>query len=77
MGTAPCPPISALGGFAGRKRTALLCVGALLATSALILTIGLAATTRTENVAVGGYYPGLIVSVTGLGWAALPEPVGP
>lgn len=29
--------------------------------SVFILTIGLAATTRTENVSVGGYYPGIIV----------------
>lgn len=37
-------------------------MGSLLLVSALILTIGLAATTRTENVTVGGYYPGIIVS---------------
>ncbi|XP_055985236.1 transmembrane protein 255B [Sorex fumeus] len=49
------------GGFAGRKKTALWSVLALLAVSTLILTIGLAATTRTENVSVGGYYPGIIL----------------
>lgn len=37
-------------------------MGSLLVVSVLILTIGLAATTRTENVTVGGYYPGIIVS---------------
>lgn len=37
-------------------------MGSLLVMSASILTIGLAATTRTENVTVGGYYPGIIVS---------------
>lgn len=37
-------------------------MGSLLLVSTLILTIGLAATTRTENVTVGGYYPGIIVS---------------
>nr|XP_034491837.1 transmembrane protein 255B [Marmota flaviventris] len=48
-------------GFARRKRTSLWFVGSLLLVSALILTIGLAATTRTENVTVGGYYPGIIL----------------
>lgn len=38
-------------------------MGSLLVASVCILTIGLAATTRTENVTVGGYYPGVIVSV--------------
>lgn len=45
-----------------RKKTSLWFVGSLLATSIFILTVGLAATTRTENVTVGGYYPGIIVS---------------
>lgn len=31
--------------------------------STFILTLGLTANTRTENVAVGGYYPGIVVSV--------------
>ncbi|KAM5147257.1 transmembrane protein 255B-like isoform 2-T2 [Callospermophilus lateralis] len=48
-------------GFARRKRTSLWSVGSLFLVSALILTIGLAATTRTENVTVGGYYPGIIL----------------
>ncbi|XP_023571010.1 transmembrane protein 255B isoform X7 [Octodon degus] len=48
-------------GFSRRKRTSLWFVGSLLLVSVLILTIGLAATTRTENVTVGGYYPGVIL----------------
>lgn len=34
----------------------------LLVVSVLILIFGLAATTRTQNITVGGYYPGVIVS---------------
>ncbi|XP_071467770.1 transmembrane protein 255B isoform X4 [Marmota flaviventris] len=64
MPSAPAPgPLALLDtteGFARRKRTSLWFVGSLLLVSALILTIGLAATTRTENVTVGGYYPGII-----------------
>lgn len=37
----------------------------LLMVSVLILIFGLAATTRTQNITVGGYYPGAIVSVKG------------
>uniref|UniRef100_A0A8C4MWE4 Transmembrane protein 255B n=1 Tax=Equus asinus asinus TaxID=83772 RepID=A0A8C4MWE4_EQUAS len=48
--------------FERRKKTSLWFVGSLLVVSVLILTIGLSATTRTENVTVGGYYPGIIVS---------------
>lgn len=33
----------------------------LLIVSVLILIFGLAATTRTQNITVGGYYPGVIV----------------
>ncbi|XP_053420114.1 transmembrane protein 255B isoform X2 [Nycticebus coucang] len=47
--------------FAGRKKTSLWFVGSLLAVSIFILIVGLAATTRTENVTVGGYYPGIIL----------------
>ncbi|XP_071467768.1 transmembrane protein 255B isoform X2 [Marmota flaviventris] len=65
MPSAPAPgPLALLDtteGFARRKRTSLWFVGSLLLVSALILTIGLAATTRTENVTVGGYYPGIIL----------------
>jgi hypothetical protein len=55
-------PLVLTEGFARRKKTSLWFVGSLLLVSILILTIGLAATTRTENVTVGGYYPGIIVS---------------
>ncbi|XP_064217956.1 transmembrane protein 255B [Aotus nancymaae] len=48
-------------GLARRKKTSLWFVGSLLLVSVLIVTIGLAATTRTENVTVGGYYPGIIL----------------
>ncbi|NXX68248.1 T255B protein, partial [Spizella passerina] len=49
------------GQFAKRKRTSLWFTVALLVVSVFILTIGLAATTRTENVTVGGYYPGIVL----------------
>ncbi|XP_006884023.1 PREDICTED: transmembrane protein 255B [Elephantulus edwardii] len=48
-------------GFAKRKKTSLWFAISLLLVSIFILTIGLAATTRTENVTVGGYYPGIIL----------------
>ncbi|XP_007537515.2 transmembrane protein 255B [Erinaceus europaeus] len=48
-------------GFTRRKRTSLCFAGALLAQSLLTLAIGLAATTRVENVSVGGYHPGIIL----------------
>ncbi|XP_052607678.1 transmembrane protein 255B isoform X2 [Peromyscus californicus insignis] len=48
-------------GFGRRRKISLWFVGSLLLVSTLILTIGLAATTRTENVTVGGYYPGIIL----------------
>ncbi|KAM6177903.1 transmembrane protein 255B isoform 2-T2 [Rhynchocyon petersi] len=48
-------------GFAKRKKTSLWFAISLLVASIFILTIGLAATTRTENVTVGGYYPGIIL----------------
>ncbi|XP_042724010.1 transmembrane protein 255B isoform X2 [Lagopus leucura] len=47
--------------FAKRKKTSLWFTVSLLVVSIFILTIGLAATTRTENVTVGGYYPGIIL----------------
>uniref|UniRef100_A0A670XZH4 Transmembrane protein 255B n=1 Tax=Pseudonaja textilis TaxID=8673 RepID=A0A670XZH4_PSETE len=49
------------GHFTKRKKTSLWFTVALLVVSIFILTIGLAATTRTENVTVGGYYPGIII----------------
>ncbi|XP_069904633.1 transmembrane protein 255B isoform X3 [Oryctolagus cuniculus] len=64
----PAPPVpgpmallETTEGFEKRKRTALWFVGSLLGMSILILIVGLAATTRTENVTVGGYYPGIIL----------------
>lgn len=58
----PPPPPLFTGQFAKRKKTSLWFTVSLLVVSIFILTIGLAATTRTENVTVGGYYPGIIVS---------------
>ncbi|XP_073877653.1 transmembrane protein 255B isoform X3 [Macaca fascicularis] len=59
----PGPPglLDAAEGLSRRKKTSLWFVGSLLLVSVLIVTVGLAATTRTENVAVGGYYPGVIL----------------
>ncbi|XP_048712086.2 transmembrane protein 255B isoform X2 [Caretta caretta] len=64
----PAPPVAAplavldpTGQFAKRKKTSLWLTVSLLVVSVFVLTIGLAATTRTENVTVGGYYPGIIV----------------
>lgn len=56
-----------LGSFNRRKRNSLYVTVTLLIVSVLILTVGLAATTRTQNVTVGGYYPGVIVSIALLG----------
>lgn len=52
-----------LGTFKRRKRKSIVVTGMLLVVSVLILVFGLAATTRTQNITVGGYYPGVIVSV--------------
>ncbi|XP_065531839.1 transmembrane protein 255B isoform X3 [Lathamus discolor] len=52
---------SSAGQFAKRKKTSLWFTVSLLVVSVFILTIGLAATTRTENVTVGGYYPGIVL----------------
>ncbi|XP_037231618.1 transmembrane protein 255B isoform X3 [Falco naumanni] len=67
----PPPPAPAVSGplalldpagqFAKRKKTSLWFTVSLLVVSVFILTIGLAATTRTENVTVGGYYPGIVL----------------
>ncbi|XP_069060735.1 transmembrane protein 255B [Pleurodeles waltl] len=63
------PPLSegaaslgAEGNFTKRKRKSLWFAISLLVVSVFILTIGLAATTRTSNVTVGGYYPGIILA---------------
>lgn len=50
------------GSFKKRKRKSIIVTGMLLVVSVLILVFGLAATTRTQNITVGGYYPGVIVS---------------
>ncbi|KAK2083768.1 hypothetical protein P7K49_039004 [Saguinus oedipus] len=50
-----------LGAFNRRKRNSIYVTVTLLIVSVLILTVGLAATTRTQNVTVGGYYPGVIL----------------
>ncbi|KAM6447398.1 transmembrane protein 255B isoform 2-T2 [Liasis olivaceus] len=57
----PLAMLDPAGHFTKRKKTSLWFTVALLIVSVFILTIGLAATTRTENVTVGGYYPGIIL----------------
>ncbi|XP_067151617.1 transmembrane protein 255B isoform X3 [Apteryx mantelli] len=57
----PLAVLDPTGQFAKRKKTSLWFTVSLLVVSIFILTIGLAATTRTENVTVGGYYPGIIL----------------
>ncbi|XP_058885258.1 transmembrane protein 255B-like isoform X3 [Acipenser ruthenus] len=53
--------LDAAGQFAKRRRTALWFTVALLVLSLIILVLGLAAGTRTGNVDVAGYYPGIIL----------------
>ncbi|XP_030634847.1 transmembrane protein 255B [Chanos chanos] len=48
--------------YAKRRRTALWSSVVLLFLSVVILIIGLVSATRTGNVAVAGYYPGIILS---------------
>ncbi|KAG5851872.1 transmembrane protein 255A isoform X1 [Anguilla rostrata] len=50
-----------MGSFKRRKRKSIVVTASLFVVSVLILTIGLAATTRTQNITVGGYYPGVIL----------------
>ncbi|KAJ8255123.1 hypothetical protein GJAV_G00201170 [Gymnothorax javanicus] len=50
-----------MGSFKRRKRKSIVVTATLFVVSVLILTIGLAATTRTQNITVGGYYPGVIL----------------
>ncbi|XP_075281536.1 transmembrane protein 255B isoform X3 [Opisthocomus hoazin] len=57
----PLALLDPAGQFVKRKKTSLWFTVALLVVSVFILTIGLAATTRTENVTVGGYYPGIVL----------------
>uniref|UniRef100_A0A8C5PJ07 Transmembrane protein 255B n=1 Tax=Leptobrachium leishanense TaxID=445787 RepID=A0A8C5PJ07_9ANUR len=54
-------PLDAPGHFSKRKRTSLWFAISLLVVSLFILILGLVATTRTENITVGGYYPGIIL----------------
>ncbi|XP_037655825.1 transmembrane protein 255B [Choloepus didactylus] len=60
-GPGPVALLEAAEEFAKRKKTSFWFAVSLLVVSIFILTIGLAATTRTENVTVGGYYPGIIL----------------
>ncbi|KAJ6633515.1 hypothetical protein lerEdw1_014496 [Lerista edwardsae] len=59
--TGAIPLSDSVGSFNRRKRNSLYVTVTLLIVSLLILTVGLAATTRTQNVTVGGYYPGAIL----------------
>ncbi|KAM4585653.1 transmembrane protein 255A isoform 2-T2 [Fundulus diaphanus] len=52
---------TSMGSFKRRKRKSITVTVMLLIVSVLILIFGLAATTRTQNITVGGYYPGLIL----------------
>ncbi|XP_053555267.1 transmembrane protein 255A isoform X2 [Bombina bombina] len=54
-------PADSTGSFNKRRRKSIFVTVTLLVISILIFTVGLAATTRTENVTVGGYYPGVIL----------------
>uniref|UniRef100_A0A3P9AGR4 Transmembrane protein 255A n=1 Tax=Esox lucius TaxID=8010 RepID=A0A3P9AGR4_ESOLU len=47
--------------FSRRKKKSIVVTVMLLIVSMLILIFGLAATTRTQNITVGGYYPGVIL----------------
>ncbi|KAM4663027.1 transmembrane protein 255A [Discoglossus pictus] len=55
------PGADSTGSFNKRKRNSVFVTVTLLIVSILIFMVGLAATTRTENVTVGGYYPGVIL----------------
>ncbi|XP_054851688.1 transmembrane protein 255A isoform X1 [Eublepharis macularius] len=57
------PLSDSMGSFNRRKRNSLYVTVTLLIVSVLILTVGLAATTRTQNVTVGGYYSGVILGL--------------
>nr|XP_046262138.1 transmembrane protein 255A isoform X4 [Scatophagus argus] len=52
---------TSVGSFKRRKRKSIIVTAMLLIVSVLILIFGLAATTRTQNITVGGYYPGVIL----------------
>uniref|UniRef100_A0A672GWV2 Transmembrane protein 255A n=1 Tax=Salarias fasciatus TaxID=181472 RepID=A0A672GWV2_SALFA len=55
------PFVASAGSFERRKRKSIIVTVMLLIVSVLILIFGLAATTRTQNITVGGYYSGLIL----------------
>ncbi|XP_026874383.1 transmembrane protein 255A isoform X2 [Electrophorus electricus] len=55
------PMSDAVGSFKRRKRKSIVVSAMLLTVSVLILVFGLAATTKTQNITVGGYYPGVIL----------------
>ncbi|XP_069026841.1 transmembrane protein 255A isoform X2 [Embiotoca jacksoni] len=52
---------TSMGSFKRRKRKSIIVTVLLLIVSVLILIFGLAATTRTQNITVGGYYSGAIL----------------
>ncbi|TWW55233.1 transmembrane protein 255A isoform X2 [Takifugu flavidus] len=52
---------TSMGSFKRRKRKSIVVTALLFVVSVLILVFGLAATTRTQNITVGGYYPGVIL----------------
>ncbi|XP_037636414.1 transmembrane protein 255A isoform X3 [Sebastes umbrosus] len=52
---------TSIGSFKRRKKKSIIVTVLLLIVSVLILVFGLAATTRTQNITVGGYYPGVIL----------------
>ncbi|XP_008274143.1 transmembrane protein 255A isoform X2 [Stegastes partitus] len=52
---------TSMGSFKRRKRKSIIVTVMLLIVSVLILIFGLAATTRTQNITVGGYYSGVIL----------------
>ena len=54
--------------FLRRRKSALWVTVALLALSLVVLTIGLISATRTDNVPVAGYYPGITVSYPSRHW---------
>lgn len=54
-----------------RRKSALWMTVSLLALALLVLTVGLISATRTDNVPVAGYYPGIIVSPMQSAWQTL------
>ncbi|XP_052344423.1 transmembrane protein 255A-like isoform X2 [Oncorhynchus keta] len=52
-----------IGSFKQRKQKSIMVTVMLLIVSVLILVFGLAATTRTQNITVGGYYPGVLLGL--------------